>query len=175
MTEWLTLGYLPLAGFFERGGPTLWALLLVAILMWTMILERIWFYRRSFPREAAAARQVWRQRAEHRSRRAHRIREAMISEARIRLEASLPVITTLVAICPMLGLLGTVTGMIEVFDVMALKGTSDAKAMAGGVSRATLPTMAGMVLALPGLFLVSRCRYLARRLAERLADSLRFG
>ena len=64
----------------------------------------------------------------------------------------MPMIESLVVICPLLGLLGTVTGMIEVFFVMALTGGGDAKSMAGGVSKATIPTMAGMVGALSGIF-----------------------
>ena len=52
--------------------------------------------------------------------------------------------------CAFVGLLGTVTGMIEVLQVMACNGGGDARAMAGGVSKATLPTMAGMVVALSG-------------------------
>ena len=48
--------------------------------------------------------------------------------------------------------LGTVTGMIEVFQVMAFTGGGDARSMAGGVSKATLPTMAGMTTALSGVF-----------------------
>ncbi len=174
MPEPLYAVLLSLAAFFERGGTTLFALLAVAVLMWSLILERYWFFWRIFPGRLRAFQGEWAARAERRSLRAHRIREAMISEARLQLQAGIPVIATLVAICPMLGLLGTVTGMIEVFDVMALKGTSDARAMAGGVSRATIPTMSGMVLALPGLFFVSRCRYLSRRLAARLTDELRF-
>ena len=59
-------------------------------------------------------------------------------------------VKTLVALCPMLGLLGTVTGMIEVFDVMAAGG-GNTRGMAAGVSKATLPTMAGMVAAPLGL------------------------
>ena len=50
------------------------------------------------------------------------------------------------------GLLGTVTGMIEVFDVMAITGSGNARSMASGVSKATIPTMAGMVGALSGVF-----------------------
>ncbi len=171
MPEWM----LPMLDFFSRGGPMLYALLLVAVLLWTMVVERLWFYYFGFRREAARWREQWRARQDRSSLRAHRIREAMISEARIALEAGLPVIGTLVAICPLLGLLGTVTGMISVFDVMALHGSSDAKAMAAGVSRATIPTMAGMVLALPGLFYVTRCRGFARRLTQQLADSMKFG
>ena len=61
-------------------------------------------------------------------------------------------INTCVALAPLFGLLGTVTGMIEVFQVMAFTGGGDARSMAGGVSKATLPTMAGMTTALSGVF-----------------------
>ena len=61
-------------------------------------------------------------------------------------------IKTCIALAPLFGLLGTVTGMIEVFQVMAFSGGGDARAMAGGVSKATLPTMAGMVVSLSGIF-----------------------
>ena len=171
MPEWTT----PLLEFFQRCGPMLYALLLLAVLLWTLIVERVWYYYLSFPRQAKALRREWAQRRDRSSVRAHRIREAMISQARIDLESGIGIIGTLVAICPLMGLLGTVTGMIEVFDVMALNGSSDAKAMAAGVSRATIPTMAGMVLALPGLFYVTRCRHFSRRLSQQLADSMRFG
>ena len=153
----------------------LYALAALAVLMWTLIVERVWFYYFQFPRMSKLWKQEWQDRQDRSSLRAHRIREGLISEARIKLEAGVAVIATLVAICPLIGLLGTVTGMIEVFDVMALKGSSDAKAMAAGVSRATIPTMAGMVLALPGLFYVTRCRHFSRRLSQQLADSMRFG
>ena len=56
------------------------------------------------------------------------------------------------AVLPLLGLLGTVTGMIAVFDVMAFAGTGNARLMAGGVSKATIPTMSGLVAALSGLY-----------------------
>jgi biopolymer transport protein ExbB len=55
-----------------------------------------------------------------------------------------------VALCPLLGLLGTVTGMIAVFDAMANQG-GNARSMAAGVSMATIPTMAGMIASLSGV------------------------
>jgi len=58
----------------------------------------------------------------------------------------------LIGLCPLFGLLGTVTGMIHVFDVMAVTGTGNARAMASGISQATIPTMAGMVIAIAGLY-----------------------
>ena len=57
--------------------------------------------------------------------------------------------------CPLLGLLGTVTGMIEVFDIMAITGTGNARAMASGIARATLPTMTGLFISIVGLFMLT--------------------
>ena len=69
----------------------------------------------------------------------------------------------LIKLCPLLGLLGTVTGMIHVFDVMAVTGTGNARAMASGISLATIPTMAGMVIAIAGL-------YFSKIIEERVSD-----
>ena len=77
-----------------------------------------------------------------------------------------------VALAPLFGLLGTVTGMIEVFQVMAITGSSNARAMAGGVSRATVPTMAGMVAALSGLFLSFWLQRKCDAERDRLSEAL---
>lgn len=126
---------------FSAGGPVLYVLALLAILLWGLILERFWFRLHDFPRllsDCVAADSI-------------SDRLCRCSDGLIRLHGSLGLIRTLIALCPLVGLLGTVTGMIQVFDVLALKGTGDARLMAAGVARATLPTMAGMVLAVTGL------------------------
>jgi len=92
----------------------------------------------------------------------------------MQLQQSLGLIKSLVAVCPLLGLLGTVTGMIEVFDVMAVMGTGSARAMASGISKATIPTMAGMVGALTGVFAITVLQRNARLKAVRLEDQLTF-
>ncbi len=163
-----------LPDFFAAGGVLLYALALVSVLLWTLILERYWFLYRVYPARLRAWIAEWQARGERASWFAHRIREAVISAARVQLEHSLPVIRTLISLCPLMGVLGTVTGMIEVFEVIAIKGTGDAKAMAGGVARATIPTMAGMVVALSGLYFTSRLKQLAARETERLADEMGF-
>ena len=81
-------------------------------------------------------------------------------------------IQTLVALCPLLGLLGTVTGMVNVFQTMAVFGTGNARSMASGVSMATIPTMAGMVGALSGVFLVTILTRQARRRIGTLEDEM---
>ncbi|MDF5501843.1 MotA/TolQ/ExbB proton channel family protein, partial [Vibrio parahaemolyticus] len=103
----------------------------------------------------------------------HQIREGWIAKAQIELRQNLSTIKLLVAVCPMLGLLGTVTGMITVFDVMASQGSSNPKLMASGISLATLPTMAGMVAALAGMFIHARLSKVCERKAIQLEQSLR--
>lgn len=164
--------YEAIRDFLELGGPVLVVIAWTIFIMWACILERMWFLRVRLGRLADAARAVWQARPEHESWEALRIREFLISNVRMAANARLPMIKTLVALCPLLGLLGTVTGMIQVFDVMAVAGTGDARAMASGVSMATVPTMAGMVGALSGVLLVSILNGWARREVNRLNDQL---
>ena len=117
-------------------------------------------------------RDNWEGRAERRSWHAHQIREMMISRFDTQMNQGIPMIQTLVALCPLLGLLGTVTGMISVFQVMAVSGSGNVRAMAAGVSQATVPTMAGMVGALSGVLFVTLLTRRATREIEFLEDSL---
>ncbi len=76
------------------------------------------------------------------------------------LEKGLSMLKLMAALAPMLGLLGTVTGMIETFQVITQFGNSDPKVMAGGISMALVTTVMGLVAAMPLLlahnFLSSR-------------------
>ncbi|WP_417451607.1 MotA/TolQ/ExbB proton channel family protein [Kordiimonas sp.] len=158
--------------FMERGGDVLFLILAVTFIMWVLIVERIWYFELEFKKQKNRVVDAWESRAERRSWYAHKIRTAMISEVNDNLHQGIGLIKTLVALCPLVGLLGTVTGMIEVFDVMGSQGSSNARAMAAGVSKATIPTMAGMVAALSGVFLSTYIERRAKRESERLEDSL---
>jgi biopolymer transport protein ExbB len=163
---------LDVQAFLETGGGVLLAIGGVTVMMWTLMLERIYYFYMIFPREADRVQKTWNARQDHSSWDAHQIRRLLVSELRMELEEGLSYVRVFVALCPLLGLLGTVTGMIEVFDVMAVAGSGNAKAMAGGVSKATIPTMAGMVAALSGLLISARLEQFAANEGERLADRL---
>ncbi len=158
--------------FIDQGGPVLWVLFAACVLLWMLILERVWFVRIVWPRRARSLVAEWDARDNCRSWRAKKIREAIVSEVNMELHALLPLIQVLVALCPLLGLLGTVLGMIGVFEIIAVSGNDDAQAMARGVYRATIPTMAGLMVALSGIYFTVRLRRLADRESSRLMDSL---
>ena len=98
--------------------------------------------------------------------------EQLAEEASL-LNRGLPTVAVLAAVSPLLGLLGTVTGMITVFDVLAVLGSGNARAMANGISMATIPTMAGLVVALSGLFFSVRLRQQVQLERQKAADLLR--
>ncbi|MEO1081382.1 MAG: MotA/TolQ/ExbB proton channel family protein [Pseudomonadota bacterium] len=158
--------------FMDKGGNVLWLIAILVFVMWTLIFERLWFFSFVWKKEVFDVISAWEERTERKSWNAKQVRSRLLSVAKEDIQANLPVITTLVALCPLLGLLGTVTGMIEVFNVMAVTGGGDAKSMAGGVERATIPTMAGMVAALSGLFANTYLQRIADREQELLVDQL---
>jgi biopolymer transport protein ExbB len=163
---------LSVRGLLETGGDVLFLIGVVTLVMWTLMLERFWYFWRLHPPVASQVIEEWNSRADRTSWHAHQIRRLLISQVKIRLGSGLIMIQTLVAVCPLLGLLGTVTGMIEVFDVMAVAGSGNARAMASGVSRATIPTMAGMVAALSGLILSAQIDKYVEGESQRVADSM---
>lgn len=158
--------------FLEAGGGVLWVILFAAILMWGMILERIVYFRLDFPKQSRAVVEAWRQRTDFSSWRAQQVRRAEVSRINRLANRNVTAIKTIVALCPLLGLLGTVTGMIQVFDVMAALGTGNARAMASGIFKATIPTMAGMVVALSGIYFGTHFPHVVRRETDYLNDEL---
>ena len=79
--------------------------------------------------------------------------EDVLAKATPPLEKNLSIIKLLAAVAPLLGLLGTVVGMIETFQAITLFGTGDPKLMAGGISQALVTTMLGLIAAVPLLFI----------------------
>tara|TARA_E500000178_G_scaffold196433_1_gene194464 strand:- start:3084 stop:3602 length:519 start_codon:yes stop_codon:yes gene_type:complete len=159
--------------FMEKGGDVLWLIAALVFFMWMLIIERfIYFLGGGWKADRIIAIDAWEGRAERQSWNAKQIRSKLLSESRGVINDNMGLIATCVALCPLLGLLGTVTGMIEVFNVMAVTGGGDAKSMAGGVEKSTIPTMAGMVAALSGLFANTQLQRIATREQQLLQDQM---
>lgn len=172
MIQTLIDSYEAIRDFLELGGPVLRVIAVVILVMWVLILERLIYFRTGLQELTKNAFTAWEQRRERKSWHAAQVREQMISEVKMAANRGLPMVQTLNALCPLLGLLGTVTGMINVFQVMAVSGTGNVRSMADGVSMATIPTMAGMVGALSGVFLVTALNRMMRRRISFLEDGM---
>ncbi|QXP82620.1 MotA/TolQ/ExbB proton channel family protein [Methylococcus sp. ANG] len=116
------------------GGPVMWPLLGVSLLLWGLILDRYWYFLHTLPKA----------RGRHRS-------AVETAEVRIALWRHLRLIRTLSGILPMLGLLGTVTGIVETFDLIRVFGTAETRIVARGVSQALITTLTGLVMGLSGV------------------------
>ena len=170
------LGYpfVALDDFFRAGGVTTRVIFVAALVMWTLIVERYWYFSFVFPKRLRQIRGEWDARATHRTWSARRIRAAMISEMNVAMQSGLQLMKVIIPICPLLGLVGTIAGMLEVFDVMALRGAVDARAMANGVSHAMIATLSGLGVAISGMFFVNRFQARVRVQTELLADQLKY-
>lgn len=108
-----------------------------------------------------------------------RMKEAMaeaVAQASHGLERHLTSLGVIASVAPLLGLLGTVVGMIRVFAVLMLDDAGDPKALAGGISEALITTAAGLTVAIPALifhrFLLRRVDDLALELEREAAQLL---
>ena len=158
----------------DEGGPFVFWIFACGVVLWTLVLERCWFFLRVLPRLSREVQREWLARPERASWCARQIRDAMISRVNVAMTTGFPLLQVLVPLSPLLGLIGTVSGMLEVFDSMALRGSADARTMASGVSHAMICTMTGLTVSITGLYPVHYFRSRARRETELLADRLSF-
>ncbi len=179
--------------YLRQGGWVMLPLLGVSLVMWALILER-WDDLRRLGRSdldvttaLAAVRehetppaapglraQLVASFLQERSGRARLDRE-ILAQCALRLDRRLEkrheAIAVLAAVAPLLGLLGTVLGMIETFQVISFFGTGNARALAGGISVALVTTQTGLLVAIPGLVFSGRLRDRAELLRLRLAET----
>jgi biopolymer transport protein ExbB len=171
--ETLTTNLFNIHLLLESGGLVLWAILIASVLMWTLIIERYLFVYALHPKQVKKLIADWHQRSERSSWYAQKIRQGMIAESALSLKRYLMSIRTLIVALPMLGLLGTVDGMIQTFDVLTVFGTGNARGMAGGISIALITTMGGLLAALSGMYFSTQLEQRVAREVDNVADALR--
>lgn len=164
----------------RAGGPLMWPIILCSIVAAAIVLERLWTLqeRRVLPREMLG--RVWQlveanqvndkiiEALEQNSplgrilasglANRHRPRELMMERLEDtgrhvahELERFLNTLGTIASISPLLGLLGTVTGIIKAFNALTQGGSSDPRMLSGGIAEALITTAAGLVVAIPAL------------------------
>ncbi len=147
--------------FIEKGGDVLIIIFLVAFFMWSLILDKLYFHFFIYPKKIKQT--TFKNRY---------ISKKEFLQTRSMFDRGMALIKISIIVSPLLGLLGTVSGMIEVFDVIAILGNSDPKAMSSGISQATIPTMAGMSVALSGIILKTYLEQNNKKKLRLLAEKL---
>ena len=162
-----------LTELFDRGGPVLYILFIVTLFIWFIIFSKYlstsynnknWI-KNNFDTFSSGVNI-------NRSN-IHLFEESFLIHIKRVSTQKLKMLDGLIGLCPMLGLLGTVYGMIEVFEVLAVLGTGNPRAMSTGVAKATIPTMAGMTIALSGLFFKFDLANRVERYQEEARDFLK--
>ncbi len=168
-------GYLPWLGdLLSLGGNILALILVMAFLLWTLLCERLYFLYVTYPQHARNAVKLWNDREDKTSWFAHQYRDHLRHRITAELNKHYSLIGTIIKVCPLLGLLGTVGGMLEIFDALAATGSNNPRSMASGVSKATVSTLAGMVVAIFGLLLGKFAERRAFAERDRLEARLSF-
>jgi biopolymer transport protein ExbB len=172
LLEKLLYPYTAVQAMVHEGGPFVMMIFLCGVVMWTLVIERYWYFTRMLPRDIETTLVKWRARGEHQSWCARQIRTMLISSLNAGMSANMPLLRVLVPLSPLLGLIGTVSGMLQVFDSMALKGSADARAMAAGVSEAMTCTMTGLAVSISGLYPVYYFQNRTKVETELMSDKL---
>jgi biopolymer transport protein ExbB len=156
------------------GGPIVDWIFATCVVMWCIVIERYWYFVRILPKDTAQSLTAWRERVEHTSWRSRQIRKALISRLNAGMSANIQVLRVLIPLSPLLGLVGTVSGMLNVFDSMAARGSADARSMANGVSEAMICTLTGLAVSISGIYPVFYFKRKVRLETERLADKFTY-
>ncbi len=180
------------ASLLAKGGPVMVPLLLCSLLALAVVLERAWTWARSGSWQEAdrvlalAADGRWDEATEaggasrspvarvlaeglrHRQAAPALAMEAAALAEAARLKRFLPLLDTIVTLSPLLGLLGTVTGMIGAFGIMAQAGMNEPHAITGGVAEALVATATGLAVAILALVPYNHFQGRVERLLETI-------
>ncbi|MBU1340173.1 MAG: MotA/TolQ/ExbB proton channel family protein [Proteobacteria bacterium] len=178
--------------YIQSGGVVMIPILTISFFMWVLIINRLLFLRRLYikniSRKTAGELIRINQKPDDKYQGANSLLvrqflaarsndpvldDYILDEIVVRqvssLSTHLATIRILAGVAPLLGLLGTVTGMMETFDVITVFGTGNAKAMAGGISVALITTQTGLMVSIPGLYMSGFLDKRANNLKYKLA------
>jgi len=154
------------------GGWVIAIILGLSTIMWILILDRYLFLWRQEKPLARELVKQWHAKRSYNQLVNHRLREGLTASFHSKLSTWIGTIQVITAILPLLGLLGTVSGMIKTFEVMTVFGSGNIRGMAEGISQALITTMAGLLTALTGMYFANDLKARFDRETERLAEKL---
>ena len=160
---------------FLRGGPVLYVLFGLTLIIFALLIDK-YIYIFIFIKSSDWTRQKvdnFLSENPPESTKYNFVESTLISNVKRKTSSNIKILDGLIGMCPMIGLLGTVYGMIEVFEVLSFMGTGNPRAMSSGVAKATIPTMAGMVITLFGLYFRQDLNQRMDRIINNLRHSIK--
>ena len=167
--------YTVILSLFDSGGVVLYPLFLLTFMLWVLLLERyiyFYFYAGKFKKylimeyintkDCFGTYQIY-------------IKNHLIMQYKEALLSNSNLVKVLYALAPLLGLLGTVIGMMEIFDIMAIVGNSSARSLSNGVAMATIPTLCGMVIAIGSILFIKRYENMVQNEILNMFESTKYG
>lgn len=178
--------------YINKGGIVMYPLICISFIMWLLIIERLIFFKRLYSKNISKKEIIAIIKGTEKPSLNYGIIDillyeilkkkeemdlspSIIDEAVVKvvhsLDKHLEIISLLASIAPLLGLLGTTTGMVKTFFAIAIFGTGNAKALASGISEALITTQTGLFIAIPGIYMSNFLNQRARRLKKRVSTT----
>jgi len=156
--------------WIEKGGPLMWPLLALSVIAIAITVERFLFWRREgrsplselldrMPTNGAGA--------EVSSEDAASVTSMFLDREQRRMERGMPILDTVITVAPLLGILGTVLGIIDSLELLSLTATPDPLAVSGGVAQALFTTATGLAIAIAAILPYN---YFRSRVRDRLGS-----
>ena len=152
--------------YMQTGGEVMLPLLLFCLWMWMLILFYLPCWQPPLQDEIKTLIQVFGEKRCPSKRHNRQLYDYLLRDCERRMQQGIPTIKVFATIAPLLGLLGTVAGMIKTFQSVAMFGLANPKALAGGISEAMVTTQFGLLIAVPGILAVY---FLRRKVVRNMA------
>lgn len=165
---WLHAQFTQAYQLLEAGGWILWAIALVALWLWTLVFERLWYAMVTLPRDIDRAVRQWESVRSRDLRQMQQLRRILLAGIARELNRHMTMVRLMVRLCPLLGLLGTAYGLASLFR----PEPGVAIPLSSGIAAVTMPILAGLVTALSGLLAMGGLGWFAKLQGFRLERRL---
>lgn len=160
---------------FSGGALVLTLIFLLAAALWTLIIERYWYFLFVHPDVLENALQIWNRRANGPVHLARRARRQILTDVSAQMSRYVTLIQSLVAVIFLLGLLGSVGGMIKVLDALTVSGDASTLALSRAIGTAAIPVVTALAVVITGVMFGQELRQRVIRETRLLRDKLRRG
>lgn len=173
--SWLFGLYDGFVRLFSGGAVVLTLIFLLAVILWALIIERYWYFLFIHPDVLDNSLQIWSRRANGPAHLARRTRRQILTDVGGQMSRYVTLIQSLVVVIFLLGLLGSVGGMMKVLDALTESGDATTLALSRAIGSAAIPVVTGLAVVVTGVLFGQELKQRVIRETRLLRDKLRRG